>query len=524
MQVSPRVELPAVRELSSIAAETNPDRVAFGNGISGREITWAEFDAESKRAANALREHVRQGDRIAYLTEASVEQTILWNAGLKAGCIVSNLHVRGSPESVRTCIDSLRPRVLVVDEERSEFVEEHVYDSVSTDIAAVVTTGESQTEYERPLSSFTTDQPADEPDVTSDPDDVAAVMWTSGTTGKPKGWCHTNRSLVLRAMKLAHKKGTTRLTRVSNFFTPSFAAWYSTTLPTMLANGSSYYVKQWSPEAYVELVEERSITSSNLVPTMWREVLRVPDLEEYDLSSLVTVESGGETLTTTTLEQLQERISPSVSQSYSATEVCGTYIDAEEMQGDRIDSVGKPHLGVQVRVIESGGSPDDVVDPGEVGEIIVKSAESAVWVWEDTEKTRESFEDGWWYSGDLGYQDEEGYLFIEGRDDNMILSKGIKVFPTPVEERLNAHPDVVEAAVFGVEDEEYGERVTAAVHATDADLTAEDLDEWCLQSDSLSRYERPRAYHFYESTLPRTASDKLDRTAIKERSVGESEQ
>ncbi|WP_049986334.1 class I adenylate-forming enzyme family protein [Halobellus rufus] len=519
MQVPSRVTLPAVRELSSNAAETNPNRVAFGNGSAGREVTWSEFDAESNRAANGLRAHVKQGDRIAYLTEASVEQTTLWNAGLKAGCIVSNLHVRGSPESVRSCIESLRPRVLVVDEERSAFVEEHVRGAVDTDLAAVVTTGEPQTEYERSLSSLTDGQPADEPDVTSAPDDVAVVMWTSGTTGKPKGWCHTNRSLVHRAMKLAHKKGTTRLTRVSNFFTPSFAAWYSTTLPTMLANGSSYYVKQWSPEAYVELVEERSITSSNLVPTMWREVLRLPDLDEYDLSSLVTVESGGETLTTTTLEQLQEHISPSVSQSYAATEICGTYIDAEEMEGDRIDSVGKPLLGVQVRVVERGGSPEDVLEPGEVGEIIVKSSDAAVWVWEDSEKTRESFEDGWWYSGDLGYQDADGYLFIEGRDDNMILSKGIKVFPTPVEERLNAHPDVVESAVFGVEDDEYGERVTAAVHTADADLTEEDLDEWCLQSESLSRYERPRAYHFYRDTLPRTASDKLDRAAIKARAV-----
>ncbi|MFD1599184.1 class I adenylate-forming enzyme family protein [Halobellus rarus] len=520
MQVPSRVELPKVRELSSIAAENNPDRIAYGNGVSGREITWAAFDAESNRAANGLREHVRQGDRVAYLTEASVEQTTLWNAGLKAGCIVSNLHIRDSPDRVRTCLDSLRPRVLVVDEERSAFVEEHVYDEASTAIDAVVTTGEPQTDYEQSMESLLDGQPAVEPDVNVGPDDIAVVMWTSGTTGEPKGWSHTNRGLAHRAMKLAHKKGTTRLTRVSNFFTPSFAAWYSTTLPTMLANGASYYVKQWSPEAYVELVEERSITSSNLVPTMWREVLRVDDLDEYDLSSLVTVESGGETLNTTTLEGLQEHVSSSVSQSYAATEVCGTYIDADEMVGERIDSVGKPLLGVQVRVVEHGGSPADALPPGEVGEIIVKSSDAAVWVWGDTEKTRESFEDGWWYSGDLGYKDEEGYLFIEGRDDDMILSKGIKVFPAPVEERLNEHPDVVESAVFGVTDDEYGERVTAAVQTTAEGLDAEALDEWCLQSEKLSRFERPREYHFYAETLPRTASDKLDRAAIKERSVG----
>lgn len=514
MQLPTSAEMPTISDLSRIAGENNPNRIAYGNGISGREVTWETFDEESKRAANALREYVGQGDRIAYLTEASIEQTTLWNAGLKAGCIVSNLHVRDSPATTRTCIDSLRPRVLVVDEARSKFVEEHVYEEFLSDLVAVVTTGEPRTEYERSMESLIDDQPAVEPDVHVDPQDVACVMWTSGTTGQPKGWCHTNRGLILRAMKLAHKKGTTRLTRVSNFFTPSFAAWYSTTLPTLLANGSSYYAN-WSPEAFVELVEARSLTSSNLVPTMWREVLRLDDLEDYDLDSLVTIESAGETLDTTTLERLREHIGQNISQSYASTEVSGTYIVADEMVGDRIDSVGKPLLGVQIRVVERGGTPDDVLEPGEIGEIIVKTSDAAVRVWGDTEKTEDAFQDGWWYSGDLGYKDGDGYLFIEGRDDNMIISKGIKVFPSPVEERINSHSGIVESAVVGVDDEEYGEKVTAVVKPLDNSVTSDDLDQWCLDSDELSRFERPRDYYFFQEKLPRTSSDKLDRNAIR---------
>ncbi|MFC6723845.1 class I adenylate-forming enzyme family protein [Halobium palmae] len=515
MQTPSTIETPAVSELSSIASENNPNRVAFGEGFDGPEVTWEEFDAESNRAAHALREHVAQGDRVAYLSEGSIGHATLWNAGLKAGCIVSNLHVRASPETTRSCIDSLRPRVLVIDRERSEFVEERIYDEITTDLAAVVTIGEARTEYERSYESFLADRPAESPDVRVGPEDVAVIMWTSGTTGEPKGWCHTNRGLLLRATKLAHKKNTTRLTRVPNVFTPSFAAWYSTMLPTMLANGSSYFLRDWDAEAYVRFVQERSLTDAILVPTMWREILRLDGLDEYDLSSLENIESAGETLDSTTLEGLRENICSSVSQSYAATESVGTDITHREMQGERVESVGKPLLGTRIRVVEPGGDPEDVLDPGEVGEVIIRSSDAAVWVWGSSEKTNASFRDDWWYSGDLGYKDEDGYLYIEGRDDDMIISRGIKVFPTPIEERLNAHPGVVEAAVVGVDDEEYGERVTAVVKASDPDLTDDDLDEWCLASDTLSRYERPRRYHFRDDLLPRTASDKLDRNEIR---------
>ncbi len=521
MQVAPTGEIPTVRELSRIAAENNPNRIAYGNGISGRQVTWAEFDTQSKRAANGFREYVGQGDRIAYLCEASVAHMTVWDAGLKAGCVVSNLHVRDSPETTRSCIDSLRPRVLVIDEDRSEFVEEHVYDQISTDLAAVVTTGDPKTEYEQSLSSLTADASATDPDVHVGPDDVAAVTWTSGTTGEPKGWCNTNRGLVLRAMKLGHKKGTTRQTRVPNIFSTSFAAWYSTTLPTLLANGASYFLPDWNPEEFVKCIQERSLTTAILVPTMWREVLRLENLDEYDLSSLEVIESAGETIDATTLENLREHVCSTVSQSYAATETSGTSIDDEEMQGDRIESIGKPLLGNRIRVVERGGTPDDVLEPGEIGEIIVKSSDAALRVWGESGKTEAAFQDGWWYSGDLGYKDEDGYLFIGGREDNMILSKGLKVFPTPVEERLNSHPSVTEAAVIGVDDEEYGEKVTAVITVADPDVTSADLDEWCLESDKLSRFERPREYYFRDETLPRTASDKLDRATIKEQIEGE---
>ena len=511
MHHSSTVEVPAVKDLSRIAAENNPDKTAFGDGVDGETVTWREFDDRSNRAANAFRQYVGQGDRIAYLCENSLEHTILWNGGLKAGCTVSNLHIRASPNTLQHCIDSLRPKVLVVDESTSEIFDERLQDKITTDLDAVVNVGEPQTAYEEGMESFLEGRSETEPDVRVLEDDTAVVMWTSGTTGEPKGWCHTNRGLLLKGMKELAPLRITRVVRMLMVFSPSFGAWYSSTVPAMLTNASTYFMRHWDPRACLELIDRASLTNATAVTTMWREVLRVDGIEEYDLDSLRTVGVTGEPVDEATLSAIREQICDYLINGYAATEVVATSIHDPEMRGQRRKSVGKPVAGTQVKVIEDGGGLDDELPPGETGEIVIKGEDCAVWAWGDTEKTESAFEDGWWFSGDLGYKDEDGYLFLEGRSDFMIKSKGVKVFPSPIEERLTEHPSVSEAAVVGVDDEEYGQMVTAIVARGDDGVTSEDLDEWCLESDEIARFERPREYYFVDGSLPRTASGKLDR-------------
>lgn len=510
------VEVPPVKDLSSIAAKNNPNKTAFGNSLDGRRVSWKEFDDESNQAANAFREHVAQGDRVALLCENSVEHTTLWNGALKAGCIVSNLHVRASPNTLEYCIDALRPRALIVDENTSEYFEERVRDKITTDLDVIVNTEEAQTEYEHSFDSFLADQPTTEPDVRVREDDTAVVMWTSGTTGKPKGWCHTNRGLYFRGTTVLDVLEVNRSTRQPHVFTPSFAAWYSVVLPALVSGATTFFLSSWAPEDYLRLIDQEELTTALLVPTMWREILNLDSFDEYDVSSLRAITSAGEVLDATTLQRLRENICEIVKNSYAATEAYATVMNNDELEDNRIDSVGKPVPGVQIRIVDRDGTYEDVKPTGAVGEITVKAPDCPVWAWERTEKTEEVFEDGWWHSGDLGYRDEDGFLYLEGRDDFLIMSKGIKVYPTPIEERLNAHPGVNESAVVGVEDEEYGEKVMAYVHPSDTDLTEAELDEWCLESDEIARMERPRTYHFVDEPLPRTATGKLDRKSTKD--------
>ncbi len=515
MHHSSTVEVPAVKDLSRIAAENNPDKVAFGNGTDGETLTWREFDERSNQAANAFQKYAGPGDRIALLCENSLEHTVLWNGGLKAGCTVSNLHIRASPNTLKHCIDSLRPKVLVVDEVTAETYEERLKDKITSDIDVVVNTGSATTDYEVGMEPFLDGQSKTEPDVRVREEDTAVVMWTSGTTGEPKGWCHTNRGLYFRANALVSVYELNRPARQPHVFTPSFAAWYSVVLPALVSGATTYFLSSWDPEDYLEMIQEHELTSALLVPTMWREILNLDDLDDYDLSSLNAIMSAGEVLDATTLRRLRENICDVVKNSYAATEAYATVMEDPELTEERVESVGKPVPGVEIRIIDEDGTYEDVKPTGEVGEIAVRAPDCPVWAWERTDKTEEVFEDGWWYSGDLGYRDEDGFIYLEGRTDLMILSKGIKVYPSPIEERLNAHPGVNESAIVGVEDEEYGEKVTAYVYASDPDLTAEELDEWCLESDNLARMERPREYHFVDESLPRTSTGKLDRLSAK---------
>ncbi|MFB6077739.1 MAG: class I adenylate-forming enzyme family protein [Halarchaeum sp.] len=516
--MSAAFELPPLPELSAMAATDNPNRTAFGEGAAGETITWREFEERSRRAAGAFAETCAAGDRVAFLCDCSIEHVTLWNGAMKAGCVVSNLHTRAAPETLAYCVEELRPRVVVADDAFADALDATLA-RADADVDAVVSVGESVAEDAVPAASFSREHDPADPDVRTREEDVACVQWTSGTTGRPKGWCHTHRGLGHKAILLRDLLDLDRTAGQAHVFTPSFAAWYSLVLPALYTGAATYFLDDWSAAAYAELIDERNATLGDLVPTMWREILAL-DLDAYDFGSLRRVVASGEPLDTETLAGLRERVCDEVYNSYAATEVLGTAISDEELTGERVESVGKPMAGTRVRVVEEDGTYEDTVERGERGEIVVKGPDCAVWAWNDTPRTEAAFEDGWWYSGDLGYRDEDGYLYVEGRADFVIKSKGIKVVPGPIEERLTEHPVVDEAVVVGVPDAEYGEKVVAVVR-TNEDVSEGALEAWCLESETVARFERPREYRFADGPFPRTATGKLDRATVRGRVADE---
>ncbi len=506
-------------ELAGIAARNEGTEVAFVDTWTEETCTWNTFHERSNRAANAFREHAAQGDRIAFLCEGSTEHVTLWMGALKAGCVVSNLHTKASAETLQHCVDELSPQVVVIDEGFSELYSDAVHGEVAASIGRVVVIGEAARSHEQSAESFLDDRADTPPAISVDQDDLAAVIWTSGTTGFPKGWCFTHRGLMDRGMKLLSLGGNSQGSRRLQGLTPSFAAWYSGIIPSLLSRPRTYFVQEWDPEKYLRLVDEEGLTGLGMVPTMWHELLSIEDFEDYDLSSLESIAAVGEKLTVDTLHNLRENVCENVVNSYSATESVVTHIMHDGEHEDVVGTVGKPVPMTDVRIVDPDGTPEDELPDGEVGEILVRTNDQPVWAWNDTAKLEDAFVDGWWRSGDMGYRDEDGFLYLEGRKDFIIKTKGIKVSPSPIEERLDDHPKVEKAAVVGVEDEEFGQKVTAVINAADGSVTAEELDDWCLESDTVARVERPRAYEIVEEELPRTVTGKLDRANTKEEFV-----
>lgn len=502
---------PTIETTCTVNADKSPNQTAFEDATES--ITWAELDRQSGSVANGFLEYATLGDRVAFLCESSVDHVVALVGALKAGCVVSNLHTKSATETLRHCIAQLRPKVLVVDERFSDRVRDALDADVMRSIATVVTIGEATYEYERPLEPLRSGGGDQEPDIFTTGDDPAFVWWTSGSTGKPKGWCHTHNSLYVKGMKAIGRTGIHPSGKSIVSFSPSFGAWTNVFLRTVYGCESTYLLRDWDPTAWLRAVDERDVTHGGLVVTMWKDVLD-QDLDRYELDALKAIYTTGEKIDADTLGRLRREICPNVYQTYGSTELSGTTLYNDQMEGDRIASVGKPQMGTDLRIIEEGGSPDDELEPGEVGEIIIRGPDTPAWAWRDSQRVRDAFRDGWWYSRDLGYKDEDGYVYLEGRADAMIKSKGVKTMPAPIENVLTDHPDVEEAVVVGVDDEEYGQKITAIVQTDRDDLTPDDLETWCLESDELADHKRPRAFRFVESVAT-TPSGKIDRESTR---------
>ncbi|WP_336365234.1 class I adenylate-forming enzyme family protein [Halalkalicoccus salilacus] len=501
---------PTIKAACNYNAEKSPEQVAFRDATES--ITWKKLDEYSRDAANGLLKYAAQGDRIAFLCESSVSYIVALIGAMKVGCIVSNLHTKTSTTLLEHCITQLQPKVLIVDKQFTEQVDQLSNEALQG-VATVITIGESDQECS--LEALYGTGSTEEPDVSLDGDDPAFIWWTSGSTGRPKGWCHTHWSLYIKGMKAIGRTGIDPNSRSLTSLSPSFGAWTNILLRTVIGCESAHFMRDWDPEQWLQTVDESNITHSGMVVTMWKDVLD-QDLSRYDLTTLDMIYTTGEKIDTETLSQLRQQICENIYQTYGSTEMTGTTLYNDQMKGDRIKSIGKPQMGTELRIIEEDGAPEDKLEPGEVGEIIIRGPDVPAWAWRDSKRTRETFRNGWWYSKDLGYKDEEGYVYLEGRADSMIKSMGMKMMPAPIESVLTEHPSVEEAVVVGVNDEKYGERVTAVIQTQQQNLTAEDLNDWCLESNALADHKRPRSYHFIDE-VEKTSSGKVDRNATREK-------
>jgi fatty-acyl-CoA synthase len=375
----------------------------------------------------------------------------------------------------------------------------------------------------KPAASIPADlatAPSDIPLARPAEDDPAVIVLSSGTTSVPKGVVHTHRGFIENARtNLYLYQGLLPRDRSLVPLSTAFIGCYNGWFPFLNAGACTIFMEHFDLGELVRKVTAERATHVFLTPTLWRRILNAEDASA-DFSSVRLIGFAAEPMDATTLKRLRASISPNAVQMYGSTETgaAGSCITADEMVGERLTSVGRPLLNGDLRIVVPGGTPQDEVAPGETGEILISSPSLAAGIWRDPQATAASFViDGdrrWWRSRDLGRLDEGGYLYLEGRRDDMIISGGINIMPARVEEVLLSHRGVGECAVVGVPHAEWGEEVQAFIVRGDPSLDAEALERHVRASD-LSPYQRPRVYTFV-AELPRTSTNKVLRRVLRE--------
>ena len=474
----------------------------------GWSLTYADVERRTRRLANALRAAgVGRGDRVAYVgfNHPSLLETFFATAQLGAIWVVVN--ARLAPDEVAYVLRDSGARVVVHGSEHGATAER-----IAPGLPGVGSWVDVGAGYEALLSDAAEDE-IDEPVTWDDP---ALIMYTSGTTGRPKGAVHTHGSLsfqyfsVLLDSDVVHDD-------VALAFAPLFhvAGLNMLAMPTFLKGGRLVLQRQFRPEHVLRAIAAERATSMFAVPTMLDLLARHDDFAGTDVSSLRNVYVGGAPLPDRTLRVWAER-GVGVQQGFGMTETApGVFLLTAEDAARKPGSAGRPHFWVEGRVVRPDGAD---VAPGEIGEVVAQGPNVMAGYWQDPAATDAVLSGGWYRTGDLATVDDDGYVFVRDRLGDMFISGGENVYPAEVENALLEVPGVAEAAVVGVPDARWGEVGCAyLVPAAGADpgrLTTDAVR--AALADRLARYKVPRHVVLCDE-LPRTATGKLRKHLLRQR-------
>lgn len=492
---------------------------------SATRLTYSELEVRSLQAAALFGSLGAQpGIPLALLCPPSAIYLVAWLGAVRLGALPVALHTRESAATLAAVCRKIEPTLLVYDPSLADLAASvaEAYPQLRACIEARSALPPRGNGRLQPAASIPADlHNGTEVDLARpDEDDPAVIVLSSGTTSVPKGVVHSHRGFIENARtNLYLYQGLSARDRTLVPLSTAFIGCYNGWFPFLNAGGCTIFMEHFDLNELVRKVHDERATHVFLTPTLWRRLLNA-DGQNCDFSSVRLIGFAAEPMDATTLERLRQRISPNVVQMYGSTEIgaAATCITAEEMTGKRLISVGRPMLNGDLRLVTPGGGPGDEVAPDEIGEILVSSPSLAVGIWRDPVATAASFvADGdrrWWRSRDLGRIDDEGYLYLEGRRDDMIISGGINIMPARVEEVLLTHPGVAECAVVGVPHADWGEEVQAFIVCRDRTLTVAEIADHVRISD-LSSYQRPKVYHFV-TELARMANNKVLRRSLRE--------
>jgi acyl-CoA synthetase (AMP-forming)/AMP-acid ligase II len=481
--------------------------------------TYGELREASRRVANALVGlGIEELDRVAILSSNRLEFIEIEVGIAAARAIMVPLNWRLRDGELANLLRRSQARAIFVEDRFLPSILELRRTGQVPDLRTVVALdgGAADLSYEELTSTASAGPPPRQGRL----DDPHEIIFTSGTTGQPKGVVWSNGTVMFNSLQqvadfgLGPRHATYAIIDLYYIGGRHDFTW------AILHQGGTVHIKPSSgfdAEEVVRYVAEHRITHVLWVPTMLYEILNLPNLADHDMSALKMIMCGGQPVSVATTERAQAAFPQTdFIQVYGLTEGGGTVTFVRPEHARRKPgSAGRPSMHVAIRLVDPEGLD---VPPGIDGEILVRAPSVTPGYWNDPEMTARLIAGGWLHTGDMGHFDDEGFLFISGRKGDMIISGGMNVFPSEIEDVLREHASVADVAVIGLPDEKWGETVCAVVEAAPGALVDEaDLIAFCTQR--LASYKKPTSVHVVDE-LPRTAGGKPKKFLLRERFAG----
>lgn len=509
-------------EFLTIASSIVPERTAIL--FDDEAVTFASLQERSNRLANALADRgVGRGDRVAVMQVNCPQVIEAYFAAAQLDGIYVPINFRAKTEELERMLAIAEPSVLLIGERYLPLVPA-LGDAALPPERVVVLDGEA-TGGRLSYRGLVADASADELHFPEAEDsDTTVIMFTAGTTGVPKGVMLTHESFssyLLAAVTPADPEvEETNLLTVPLYHIAGLQA----ALAAVYGGRTLVVMRQFEPLEWMDLVQRHRANRAMLVPTMLKQLMEHPRFHELDLSSLEVITYGAAPMPLEVVRQaIREFPGARFINAFGQTETASTITmlppddhvlegshEAIEKKLRRLTSIGKPLDDVEVQIVDEAGLP---VAVGEVGEIVARGSRMMAGYWREEAATRDAIRSGWIYTGDLGYQDEDSYIYLAGRAKDFIKRGGEMVSPEEVEQVLRSHPRVADAAVIGVPDQEWGEEVRAVVVPRSEGVSEDELVQYCQQR--LAGFKRPRSVVFIDE-LPRNVMGKVLKRELRE--------
>ncbi|WP_166741680.1 class I adenylate-forming enzyme family protein [Cumulibacter soli] len=476
-----------------------------------KRITWAALSERSARVAGMLRGlGIERGDKVSVILQNRAEFPELIYGVAALGAAIVPISYRFVAREIVYAIEHSDSSIVIVDADVLDTLEEALKDlPIGADRVLVI--GEAVRahpygDYEVSLA----EAPAVQDGLTAEEMDIYHLAFTGGTTGYPKACEVPQRMARQNWYDITVETGIREddVMLISGAFYHGLGFMWG--LQQLMVGGTVVMQRTFDPQEALQLIERERVSVTPAAPTLYTMMLSVPDRQDYDVRSMRVLVSAGAPLLTVTKEGLLDYFtSAGLYEYYGATEA-GFYSILKPIdQRRKTRSVGQAWFGCELRILDAEGVE---LPPNEVGMIFKRGLALGVRYYKNPAATAEAFRGEWVTSGDLGYLDDEGYLYVVDRAKDMIISGGVNIFPTEIEEVISAHPAVVECAVVGVADEKWGEVVCAYVVSGAQQPLEAELDELCISN--LARYKRPRIYRMVDA-LPKNASGKILKRGLR---------